>query len=318
MPIGRRSRLTGGVNFLSPWVQAQALQAQWVSTFFTRSTVWSDAFQWAMNQQPGGTTLLASTMRRTLIVKFPTRWHSILSAWAKLRPHWNPDLTVWSVPQALQYRLTSSSSARNPEGVPLRLVIDLDPTTQRFVLISDDVATDRFSGQAPVRVVSALQRVRDHPTSFEAQLVQLLCSQPHPFPYPARFRTLFDLLLAADLPVRELTTARSCHYIDSLDKISTALDWTKRAISRISVPPPDIWRRLWRGPLLPRHRETWYKLIMNALPLGTRIFQFAPEALLCHACSTPRPFNISSTLVHWHSKCGPIFVPFFPFLTLSR
>jgi hypothetical protein len=88
--------------------------------------------------------------------------------------------------------------------------------------------------------------------------------------------------------VRELTTARSRHYIDSLDKISTALDWNKRAISRISVPPPDIWRRLWRGPLLPRHRETWYKLIMNALPLGTRIFQFAPEALLCHACSTPQ------------------------------
>ena len=297
MPIGRRSRLTGGVNFLSPWVQAQALQAQWVSTFFTRSTVWSDAFQWAMNQQPGGTTLLASTMRRTLIVKFPTRWQAILSAWAKLRPHWNPDLTVWSVPQALQYRLTSSSSARNPEGVPLRLVIDLDPTTQRFVLISDDVATDRFSGQAPVRVVSALQRVRDHPTSFEAQLVQLLCSQLHPFPYPARFRTLFDLLLTADLPVRELTTARSRHYIDSLDKISTALDWNKRAISRISVPPPDIWRRLWRGPLLPRHRETWYKLIMNALPLGTRIFQFAPEALLCHACSTPQ------TLQHFVHTC---------------
>jgi len=151
MPIGRRPRLQGGVNFLSPLVQAQALQAQWVSTFLTRPTVWSDAFHWVMDQQPGGTTLLASTMRHTLIAKFPVRWHSILSAWAKLRPHWNPDLSAWSVAQALQYRLTSSSSARNPEGVPLRLVIDLDSITQRFVLISDSVATDRFTGQAPTR-----------------------------------------------------------------------------------------------------------------------------------------------------------------------
>ena len=202
MPIGRRPRLQGGVNFLSPLVQAQALQAQWVSTFLTRPTVWSDAFHWVMDQQPGGTTLLASTMRRTLIAKFPVRWHSILSAWAKLRPHWNPDLSAWSVAQALQYRLTSSSSARNPEGVPLRLVIDLDPLTQRFVLISDSVATDRFTGQAPTRVVSALQRVRDHPQSFEALLVQSLCSQPHPFPSPAPFRSLFDHLIVADsLPV---------------------------------------------------------------------------------------------------------------------
>ena len=36
---------------------------------------------------------------------------------------------------------------------------------------------------------------------------------------------------------------------------------------------------------------------MNALPLGTRIFQFAPEALLCHACSTPQ------TLQHFVHTC---------------
>ena len=84
----------------------------------------------------------------------------------------------------------------------------------------------------------------------------------------------------------ELTIVKACRFIDRLDHIFSVLDWNARAISHLAIPPSDIWRRVWCSPLLPRHRETWYKLLLNALPLGTRVFPFASESLLCHACPT--------------------------------
>src|SRR6185295_2408988 len=32
------------------------------------------------------------------------------------------------------------------------------------------------------------------------------------------------------------------------------------------------------------HRQTWYKLLMNALPLGIRVEHFAPENVFCSHC----------------------------------
>src|SRR6185369_13111116 len=96
----------------------------------------------------------------------------------------------------------------------------------------------------------------------------LFSSSPPSLPCP--FSDLYANLLVADTPVPELSTVKACRYIDRLDHISSVLDWNARAISRLAIPPSDIWRRVWRSPLLPRHRETWYKMLLNALPLGTR------------------------------------------------
>jgi len=52
------------------------------------------------------------------------------------------------------------------------------------------------------------------------------------------------------------------------------------------MPPTDIWNRLWRSPSLPAQRTTWYKLLLNSLPLGARIEHFASEDVYCHFCST--------------------------------
>ena len=92
--------------------------------------------------------------------------------------------------------------------------------------------------------------------------------------------------MVGNTPVPALSTVKARRYIDRLNHISSVLDWNARALSRLAIPPSDIWHRVWRYPLLPRHRETWYKLLLNALPLGTRVFPFAPEHLLCHACPT--------------------------------
>ena len=284
--IGRCSRLTGGVSFLHPAVQAQALQAQWISTFLSRHTIWSDGFRHVLHQVEGGYSLLASTMRLTSIRKFPLRWQDILKAWAKLRPHWTSDLSAWSPAQALTYIPSGTHSARNLIGVPLVSLLVDDDSGAHPMLISDAAASVRFRREAPVRICKVLDRIRRNPSSLEAQLVHFLCSLPLPLPYPAPFSDLYANLLVGDTPVPELSTVKARRYLDHLDHISSVLDWNARAISRLAIPPSDIWRRVWRSPLLPRHRETWYKLLLNALPLGTRVFPFAPESLLCHACPT--------------------------------
>src|SRR4029078_769397 len=76
--IGRCSHLTGGVSFLHPAVQAEALQAEWISTFLSRHPLWSDGFRHVLHQVEGGYSLLASTMRLNSICKFPLRWQDIL------------------------------------------------------------------------------------------------------------------------------------------------------------------------------------------------------------------------------------------------
>lgn len=125
---------------------------------------------------------------------------------------------------------------------------------------------------------------------------------------------MLTLLLAADTAVTALTTAAARRFIDFRDKVPRALDWSTRSLGRLAVPPTNIWTRLWRGPLLPRHRETWYKLLMNALPLGTRIWPFAPEGLLCHACSAPqstRHFIYTCPLAQqvWHDFATTFQLP---------
>jgi hypothetical protein len=177
------------------------------------------------------------------------------------------------------------------------MVLEPNQVTQRPQLITETVARARFRGAAPGRIVKALDAIRDNSSSLISQLVQFLCSLPLPLPPPSRTSSVFNNLLAADIPVRQLTTAQARRFLDKADKVPLALDWSACSISRLAVPPKDIWSRIWRAPITSRHKETMYKLIMNTLPLGTRIFHFAPESLLCHACSTEQ------TLRHFIYSC---------------
>ena len=295
--IGRRPRLQGGVNFLYPAAQAQALLARWISKFFSGPSLWSEAFQHALDQVPGGLPLLTAHLDPRIIRRFPLRWQQILTAWSKLNPHWNPDLAVWTPSLALSFPIPKTSSDSHLHGISLAMVLEPNQVTQRPQLITETVARARFRGAAPGRIVKALDAIRDNPSSLISQLVQSLCSLPLPLPPPSRTSSVFNNLLAADTPVRQLTTAQARRFLDKADKVPLALDWSARSISRLAVPPKDIWSRIWRAPITSRHKETMYKLIMNTLPLGTRIFHFAPESLLCHACSTEQ------TLRHFIYSC---------------
>src|SRR6185295_7478419 len=95
--------------------------------------------------------------------------------------------------------------------------------------------------------------------------------------FPSPFSDLYANLLVGDTPVPELSTVKARRYIDCLDHISSVLNWNARAIFRLAIPLSDIWHQVWCFPLLSHHQEMWYKLLLNTLPLGTRIFPFAPE-----------------------------------------
>jgi hypothetical protein len=123
-------------------------------------------------------------------------------------------------------------------------------------------------------------------------------SPPLPSLFPSPLSFLFDHLLVANISLRKITTSIARQYLDTLDRVPQALDWTRRAISRLAVPPSDIWHRIWRGPLLPRYRETHYKLLLNVLPLGDRICAFAPENAHCHFCP-----SAVQTLRHFLFAC---------------
>jgi hypothetical protein len=76
------------------------------------------------------------------------------------------------------------------------------------------------------------------------------------------------------------------------------MDWGSRGITRLGIPPPDIWDRLLHPARTPQYREEWYKFLFNALPLGHRISRFAPEDANCHACPT-----LTQTLRHFILSC---------------
>lgn len=291
---------SGEVGFLSPMTEVPALQAQWIVSFFTRPSLWSPAFQHALNQQPGGVFLLAQTMRIGLIRRFPPCWQTILSAWSRLRPHWDMDVSNWTPQDALTFHLPSTHSARSPTGIRLADVLYYDSSTARLTLLSEADLHRQFAEAAPVRVCAAVQRLRSPSDYIAFRLAQLLVSSPFSLPslLPSPISFLFDHLLVADVSIRRLTTSTARHYLDTLERVPQALDWNRRALSRLAVPPQDIWTRLWRGPLLPRHRETHYKLLLNALPLGDRIRAFAPERAHCHFC----PSTVQ-TLRHFVYTC---------------
>jgi hypothetical protein len=300
MLIGRRPRLQGGVGFLSPMTEVPALQAQWIVQFFTRPSLWAPAFQYALNQQQGGVFCLAQTMRIGLIRRFPHCWRSILSAWSRLRPHWDDDVSHWSINDALTFPLPTTHSMRNPTGIRLADVLDYDPVTSTLALLPDAAIHRRFADAAPVRICDAVRRLRS-PSDYTAyHLLQMLVflSPPLPSLFPSPLSFLFDHLLVANISLRKITTSIARQYLDTLDRVPQALDWTRRAISRLAVPPSDIWHCIWHGPLLPRYRETHYKLLLNVLPLGDRISAFAPENAHCHFCP-----SAVQTLRHFLFAC---------------
>jgi hypothetical protein len=136
------------------------------------------------------------------------------------------------------------------------------------------------------------------PGSLGHSLFTLLSSLPPPFPTAPFSIPYLDHLIVADTPLRSFTTATARRFLDAAAHVPTSLDWSARAISRFGLPLSDIWSRLWRGPTLPAHRQTWYKLLFNFLALGARIESFQPDDVFCPFCP-----KVVQTTCHFLVSC---------------
>jgi hypothetical protein len=104
--------------------------------------------------------------------------------------------------------------------------------------------------------------------------------------------------MIADVSLPSLTTSHARHFLGSLVGLDAPFDWGIRAITALGHPPPDIWKRIHHAALTPRLSETFYKFILNVLPLGWRISRFAPEHSFCHFCP-----ELPQTLQHFVFSC---------------
>jgi hypothetical protein len=208
------------------------------------------------------------------------------------------DITTWSSSDALNYPLPNSCSVRFPLGLVLSQVLATDPLTGFPSLMSEAQIRYFFANAAPTRVWTAVRNHCIAPTTLGHQLLSLLLPLPLSSPLPPPSIPFLNQLIVANVPLCSLSTATARRFLDVKARTPAALDWNRRAISRLGLPPEDIWTRLWRGPSLPSHRQTWYKLLLNALPLGTRIEEFAPDDVDCPFCK-----DVPQTLRHFILTC---------------
>jgi Reverse transcriptase (RNA-dependent DNA polymerase) len=294
--VGRRSRSQGGLGFIDPQTQFYALQAQWIRRFLTstRPPAWTAALAHALDQLPGGASNLASIMPLNSIRRLPECWWDFIKAWNQLQPSWSTDHADWHADAVLAFPLPDCESVRHPLGVPygLTLNMSLHPPSAA----SSDIIRSRFRNS--VRLLRSIHTFpASHPVLYQIFLSVLSCSS---IPLSTDWEP-FDALSriqVATILVSDLTTAGARHFLDNKAGTPSALDWTHMPVNRYSRPPRDIWKRLHSPARLPLHRQQWYKLLTNALPIGERIFHIWPEQLLCYTCS-----HAPQTLRHFLHTC---------------
>ena len=187
-------------------------------------------------------------------------------------------------------------STQAPTGLRLIDLVTWSATTSSVTLRSPDTVAGQFG--APVRVEKALTALRDGSSTVPAQVLTLaLSSSPSP-PSRSSRHALHAHIQVAGVMLFSLTTALARKFLDRRQGFLTPFDWRDRAITRIGRPPPDIWSRLHSRARSPRHKETYYKFLFNALPLGARIRAYKPQKAHCHFC----PDQIQ-TLRHFIFSC---------------
>ena len=285
--VGKRPPRLGGVSFLDPEVQVTALQAMWMARFLTAHPrpSWYKALAWAFSSFNGGATALA-TFKGLGSAQFPECWQPYVAAWRKLQPHWSLDISNWTPQEALCFPVPLSISARHPTGLRLVDLVSWNASTSEVSLCSPDDITDGDFG-APSRTKKALAALQDGSSAVPAPVLALALSDTLAPPARSSRRHLHAHIQVAGVLLFSLTTALARRFLDRKKGIFRPLDWRSRGITKLGRPPKDIWQRLHHRSHTPRQKETLYKFLFNALPLGTRVrhFRDAPaERAWCHFC----------------------------------
>jgi hypothetical protein len=104
----------------------------------------------------------------------------------------------------------------------------------------------------------------------------------------------------ANVLLFSVTTAVARHFLDRQAGCFQPFPWKTRAITAIGPSPADLWHRVHHAARSPQHRETFYKFLFNALPLGCRAQHFRPVPgnPHCHYCR-----GTLQTLRHFVFSC---------------
>ena len=296
--VGRRPANLGGVGFLDPEVQLYALQAMWMARFLTTRPhpSWWTALNWVLSAYNGDRSFLGS--HTSGAARFPECWQPYLVAWQKLHPHWSTDLLEWTPQKALCLPVPQTTSHRARSGLRLIDLVTWNASTSAVTLRSPDSLAG-FG--APKRVGKALTALQDGSSTLPASLVHLALSSSSLPPSRSSCSALHAHIQVAGVMLFSLTTALARRYINQSKGFLGPYDWRDRSITKqIGRPPPDIWSRLHHRARSPRHKETFYKFLFNALPLGDRVHHFVLEKAFCHYCpsqvQTMRHFLFSCPL----------------------
>ena len=298
-PTGRRSRLQGGVGILDPQTQLRALQARWITRFLDFTSPrppWWSALNYALSTCNGGSSALAT--RRSLANFRPSAcWTPFVQAWRALHPHWSLDMSLWTASEALCFPVPATKTSLFRSGLRLIRFVKWARSTSEVRLATTAELRARNLG-APGRTSKALAALHARHSPVPPPVLSLALSSSSSRPERSPLEQLHAHILVADVPVFSLTTALARRFLNQRAGLCSPFDWGSRAITALGPPPPDIWRRLHHPALSPRLKETFYKFLFNALPLGRRIHHFAADQLSCHFCP-----GIPQTLRHFVFQC---------------
>ena len=303
VPTGQRPPRLGGVGFLDPEVQLIALQAMWMARFLTARPhpPWWKALDWVLSTYNGDRSALAAVSGASAGRTLSACWRSYYQAWCQLQPHWTLDISEWTVREALCFPVPVTHSAQAPSGLRLVDLVSWNPSTSEVTLLSPADVDAQFG--APVRVRKALTALRNGSSTVPAPVLQLALSASSTHPRRSKRSALHVHIQVAGVLLLSLTTSLARRFLDQRKGIYAPFDWRTRGITQLGRPPSDIWSRLHHRARTPRLKETYYKFLFNALPLGCRARHFrnaTPEMAFCHYCpglvQTQRHFIFSCPL----------------------
>jgi hypothetical protein len=151
------------------------------------------------------------------------------------------------------------------------------------------------------KVTDAIALMQQGRSEIPPRIVHLALT-PSPTPLQTSSHgALHAHIQLAGVMLLSLTTSVARRFLEKKKGRRAPFDWKSRDITKIrniGRPPSDIWSRLHHRARLPRHKETYYKFLFNALSLGARVKGFRPNQMFCHHC----PLELQ-TMRHFIHSC---------------
>jgi hypothetical protein len=214
--VARRPRHFGGVGFLDPATQLQALQARWIARFLSARPrpPWWGALNHVLSTYNGGRSSLAMPSTGRAVYQYGSCWAPFLKAWYALHPQWTMDITDWTSSQALAFPVPKTTSRRSPTGLRLYDLVTQDHVTGTISLLTGDDITPRDFG-APARVRAALAALQSSQSAVPPFILQLALSPSSSAICRSAKRSLHTNISDAEVPLLSFSSCKARRFLDS-------------------------------------------------------------------------------------------------------